>query len=46
MPTNQGSPQKQQCTMWLHIFRKQWKKEYNLDLSYILRELLTALHVT
>ena len=27
LPTNQGSPQKLQCTMWLHIYRKQWKTE-------------------
>jgi hypothetical protein len=46
LPTNQGSPQKLQCTMWLHIYRKQWKKEVNLELSYTLRELLMALHVT
>jgi hypothetical protein len=25
VPTNQGSPHKPQCTMWLHIKRKQWK---------------------
>ena len=24
-PTNQGSPHKPQCTMWSHIYRKQWK---------------------
>jgi hypothetical protein len=33
MPTNQGRPQKPQCTMWLYIYRKQWKKEVNLELS-------------
>ena len=27
LPTNQGSPQKLQCTMWLHIYRKQQKTE-------------------
>jgi hypothetical protein len=32
MPTNQGSPQKLQCTIWLHIYRKQWKNEVNLEL--------------
>jgi len=25
LPTNQVSPQKPQCTMWLHLYRKQWK---------------------
>jgi len=25
LPTNQGSPQKPQCNMCLHIYRKQWK---------------------
>ena len=25
LPTKQGSPQKSQCIMWLHTYRKQWK---------------------
>jgi hypothetical protein len=33
LPTNQGSPQKPQCTMRLHIYRKQWKNENNIEPS-------------
>jgi len=25
LPTNQGSPHKLQCTMWLHLYRTHWK---------------------
>jgi len=28
LPTYQGSPQKLQCTMWIHIYRKQWKTRF------------------
>ncbi len=26
LPSNHGSPQKPKCTMWLQIYRKQWKR--------------------
>jgi hypothetical protein len=33
LPTNQVSPHKPQCTMPLHIYRKQCKQEVTLELS-------------
>ena len=42
-----GRPLQLHCTMWLHIYRKQWKTgKLHLQLSYILRELLIATHST
>jgi hypothetical protein len=33
LPTNQGTPQKLQRTMWIHLYRKKWKTEVIVELS-------------
>jgi hypothetical protein len=46
LPTNQASPKKPQCMMDYTHTGSSVKQEVTLQHSYILRELLIALHMT